>query len=42
MATKTVIIDQIYHDIRDKILKNEYIPGSKLSENSLSVEYNCS
>ncbi|MDD3425210.1 GntR family transcriptional regulator [Sphaerochaeta sp.] len=42
MATRTAVIDQIYDDIRDKILKNEYIPGSKLSENSLSVDYNCS
>ena len=42
MATRTAIIDQIYDDIRDKILKNEYIPGSKLSENSLSTDYNCS
>ncbi|MGH0053878.1 MAG: GntR family transcriptional regulator, partial [Sphaerochaetaceae bacterium] len=42
MATKSVIIDQIYQDIRNKILKNEYIPGNKLSENALSIEYNCS
>ncbi|HAP56583.1 MAG TPA: hypothetical protein DCR02_02055 [Sphaerochaeta sp.] len=42
MATRTAAIDQIYDDIRDKILKNEYIPGSKLSEKSLSVDYNCS
>ena len=42
MATRTAAIDQIYDDIRDKILKNEYIPGSKLIENSLSVDYNCS
>jgi len=42
MATRTAAINQIYDDIRDKILKNEYIPGSKLSEKSLSVDYNCS
>ncbi len=42
MATRTAAINQIYDDIRDKILKNEYIPGSKLSENFLSVDYNCS
>jgi DNA-binding GntR family transcriptional regulator len=42
MATRTAIIEQIYDDIRDKILKNEYAPGSKLSENSLSSDYNCS
>lgn len=42
MAIRTAVIDQIYDDIRDKILKNEYIPGSKLSENSLSTDYNCS
>ncbi len=42
MKTRSVVIEQIYQDIRQKILKNEYIPGSKLSENSLSVDYDCS
>ena len=42
MAIKTLEIEQIYNDIRDKILKNEYAPGSKLSENSLSNDYDCS
>ncbi len=42
MAIKTMEIEQIYNDIRNKILKNEYAPGSKLSENSLSSDYNCS
>lgn len=42
MKTRSVIIEQIYNDIRQRILKNEYIPGSKLSENSLSFEYECS
>ena len=42
MATKSIVIEQIYNDIRNKILKNEYAPGSKLSENSLSNDYDCS
>ncbi len=42
MKTRSAIIEEIYQDIRHKILKNEYIPGSKLSENSLAVDYNCS
>ncbi len=42
MATKTIVIEQIYNDIRNKILTNEFAPGSKLSENSLSNDYDCS
>jgi len=42
MARKKTVIDQIYTEIRNKILKNEYTPGLKLSENSLSEDFNCS
>ncbi len=42
MAIKTLEIEQIYNDIRNKILSNEFAPGSKLTENSLSNDYNCS
>lgn len=42
MATKIIVIEQIYNDIRNKILKNEYAPGTKLSENSLATGYDCS
>lgn len=38
----SIAIDEIVQTIRARILKGEYAPGSKLSENKLAKEFNCS